>query len=109
MSEKILYLTLKKKWFDLIKSGQKTSEFREIKPYWIKRLTELNKYTSRQEIKFRLKNFPNNNLKRFDYIIFTNGYAKDSPKIKVEWKGLKIGEFEGNKCFEILLGKIINL
>ena len=30
---RILYLTLKKKWFDLIASGEKTKEFREIKPF----------------------------------------------------------------------------
>ena len=33
-----LYLFLKYKWYDLIESGQKTSEYREIKPYWINRL-----------------------------------------------------------------------
>lgn len=38
--EKILYLTLKKQWFDLISSGVKNEEYREIKPYWIKRLTK---------------------------------------------------------------------
>lgn len=82
---KILYLTLKKKWFDLIKSGEKKVEFREIKNYWKKRLEG----------------------KEFDFIIFTNGYKKDSPKIKVEWKGLEIGEFEGRKCYAIKLGEIV--
>ena len=32
---KILHLTLMKKGFDLIKSGEKKVEYREIKPYWI--------------------------------------------------------------------------
>lgn len=32
-----LKLTLKKKWFDMIASGEKKEEYREIKPYWIKR------------------------------------------------------------------------
>ncbi len=35
---KILKLTLKKKWFDLILSGDKKEEYREIKPYWVRRL-----------------------------------------------------------------------
>lgn len=26
------------KWYDLIESGEKTSEYREMKPYWVKRL-----------------------------------------------------------------------
>ena len=37
-ADKILHLTLKKKWFDMILSGEKTDEYREIKPYWTKRL-----------------------------------------------------------------------
>lgn len=33
-----LHLVLKKKWYELIESGIKKEEYREIKPYWIKRL-----------------------------------------------------------------------
>lgn len=32
---------LKRQWFDLIWSGEKTIEYREIKPYWTTRLTAL--------------------------------------------------------------------
>ena len=35
---KTLDLVLKKKWFDMIASGEKTEEYREIKPYWESRL-----------------------------------------------------------------------
>lgn len=35
---KVLHLTLKKKWFDMIESGEKKEEYREIKPYWIRKL-----------------------------------------------------------------------
>lgn len=34
----LLDLVLKAHWYDLIKSGQKKCEYREIKPYWTKRL-----------------------------------------------------------------------
>lgn len=34
-----LILNVEKKWFKLIKSGKKTREYREIKPYWTKRLS----------------------------------------------------------------------
>ena len=34
----MLTFNLKKEWFDKIKSGEKTHEYREIKPYWVKRL-----------------------------------------------------------------------
>ena len=46
---KILDLVLKGEWFDMIKDGPKREEYREIKPYWIKRI-EKNKYT---HVKFR--------------------------------------------------------
>lgn len=35
---KILHLTLKKEWFDMVASGEKPEEYREIKPYWQSRL-----------------------------------------------------------------------
>ncbi|HET8736229.1 MAG TPA: ASCH domain-containing protein, partial [Pricia sp.] len=35
---KTLHLNLKKKWFDMILSGEKKEEYREIKEYWIGRL-----------------------------------------------------------------------
>lgn len=30
----MLTLPIKKKWFDMILSGEKKEEYREIKPYW---------------------------------------------------------------------------
>lgn len=33
-----LHLVLKSKWYDKIASGEKTSEYRERKPYWDRRL-----------------------------------------------------------------------
>jgi hypothetical protein len=35
---KILHLPLKKEWYEMIESGVKLEEYREIKPYWSKRL-----------------------------------------------------------------------
>ena len=35
---KTLDLVLKHHWYDMIASGEKKEEYREIKPYWIKRL-----------------------------------------------------------------------
>ena len=36
----MLIFHLKKKWYDKIKSGEKTVEYREVNPYWEKRLWE---------------------------------------------------------------------
>ena len=35
----VLYLPIKTKWLNMIKVGFKKEEYREIKPYWAKRLT----------------------------------------------------------------------
>jgi hypothetical protein len=95
-TERILYLTLKKKWFDKIKNEEKKVEYREIKPYWIKRLT------------YGLIAFYS--PKEFDFIIFSNGYSKDSPKLKVECpnknRDMETEIFEGKDCFAIKLGKV---
>jgi hypothetical protein len=38
--DKVLTLHLKRKWYDMIASGTKTEEYREIKRYWRHRLTD---------------------------------------------------------------------
>lgn len=37
---KNLDLPLKRKWYEMIESGKKTEEYRDIKPYWSKRLAD---------------------------------------------------------------------
>lgn len=103
---KILHLTLKKKWFDMIASGEKKEEYREIKDFWSIRLSG---YSLAHGIKKVSQNF-----KPFDRIVFTNGYAKDSPKVTIEFKGIELGmgksEWGANPSLEyfvIKLGKIV--
>ena len=92
---RILHLTLKRKWFEMIAKGIKTEEYREIKPYWTK----------------RFKNFLVE--QPFDYIIFKNGYAKNCPEMKVELLGIEFGESkvewsgEEQKCYVLKLGNIL--
>lgn len=38
MKDNQLILHLKYKYYDMIRNGEKTVEFREAKPYWIKRI-----------------------------------------------------------------------
>ncbi len=92
---RILHLTLKKKWFDLIAKGEKCVEYREIKPYWKKRLLVYhNQYYG---------------IKEYDEVHFRNGYKRTSPFMKVEWKGLHNDVFEGKRCFAIELGRILEI
>ena len=91
----ILFLTLKKEFYDQIKSGEKTSEFREYKKYWIQKLVNAD-----------------GSFKTYDFILFQNGYHSTAPQMLVEFKGIKInknkiGFLKWEKEFEIELGEIV--
>ena len=44
---KMLIFPLKKEWYEKIKSGEKTVEYREVKPYWDRRIQkEVQKFGS---------------------------------------------------------------
>ena len=110
---KNLRLPLKKKWFDMTKSGVKTEDYRDINDYWFKRLVfdykKVFKYTSgydydyldRQSINAYLSNIAGDKLKRsmigfkpFTTNTMTLGYPKttDTGRIlKLEHKGIEIG------------------
>ena len=71
----------------MILSGEKKEEYREIKPYWIRRLVgNYHQYNSSSA------------FYRGDYIMpfgvskirFRNGYAKDAREFTVEWKSLEV-------------------
>ena len=93
---KILYMTLKKEWFEKIKAGEKTIEFREIKPYWTKRLQH-----------------EDGSFRKFDQICFINGYSKASPRFCIEHKKTDF-YYDKNDLsidkplYAIYLGEIIN-
>lgn len=83
---KTLHLNLMKQWFDQILAGTKKIEYREIKPYWTKRLFE-----------------ENGTPKNYDTISFRNGYSKGARTMLVEFKGVRVNKKKGE--YEILLGK----
>lgn len=105
-----LKLTLKKQWFDMILSGEKKEEYREVKPYWISRLV---KYESRN---FYLMPkgiiFPH--YKKYDLVEFTNGYGDNRPQVTLECKGITINQGRSSwgapheDVFIIKLGKEIS-
>lgn len=75
---KTLDLVLKKQWYDMIASGKKTEEYREIKSYWVKRLTSL-RYGS---LLFSHRNgYQPIPFKDFDKVTFHLGYSKDRPSM----------------------------
>lgn len=67
---RILTLHLKGKWFDQVKAGVKTHEYRVVSPYWIKRLRN----------------------REYDFIIVCRGYPKGNDfknRIIFQWNGAK--------------------
>ena len=87
-----LKLTLNKKWFDLIKRGIKTEEYREIKKYWVDRLCVKHppSVIAGGDLSSKYDNIQYD-IKKFDLVEFTNGYNKQSPKITMEVKDITIG------------------
>lgn len=64
-SPRVLRLTLKRRWFDMIASGVKQEEYREIKDWIISRL----------------------HGKAYDVVEFSNGYGAHVPRVTVEYLG----------------------
>ena len=99
-------LVLKRRWFQMIQSGEKTEEYREITPYWIKRLF-CNRVHSPRHI-FRINDreaayfakVPSALATAIDAglivpsteaAIFYEGYAKDRPQVAHLIQGIKVG------------------
>lgn len=70
----MLVLPIKKQWFEMIVNGEKKEEYREIKPYYDKRLGHFTKGTG-----------------KVTTIILRNGYNYNSPSIKCKCT-VEIGE-----------------
>ena len=125
MEEKVLQMSLKKKWFNMTKAGVKTEDYREITPYWIRRfikgkyntdftindLTQYLKESSDANGYIRLYG------KRFDFNKMTLGYPKSTDTDRIlhlEHKGIEIrtgnpywGAEEGKIYFVVKHGLIL--
>ena len=127
---KTLDLVLKKKWFDMIASGEKTEEYREIKPYWANRILYhiplgIKEYW--QSVLDRAFTFVKDHPECFDlhnllvgnygtrgytYVTFHLGYAKNRPSMTFAIKEIVIdggreewGAEKGRAYFVIKLGE----
>ena len=86
---KTLHLPLKAQWYEMIESGVKTEEYREIKPYWIKRLCD--DWVSRDRFIDCMNNCCINciqtklyNLYKYDAVKFSYGYTKRTMTFEIE-------------------------
>lgn len=96
----MLTLSIKKKWFDMILSGEKKEEYREIKPY----------YESRFRNAWKGSLIGGNAQSE---VMFRNGYSKNSPSFiakctlsigagKEEW-----GAEKGKEYFILTIHEIV--
>ena len=100
--QKVLTLTVSKQWFDMIVADEKIEEYREIKPYWIKRLTT----NCEVEYDVALETYCGKVLYRpYTHVLFINGYRKDSPRIEKEIKSITIGKPKKGLCPDKWLDK----
>ena len=109
MEKKVLTLSVSKQWFDIIAAGEKTEEYREIKPYWVAQLFQNNSNIvdvkdlasclyGRTDL---IKGYINTQriiLKPYTHVLFINGYRKDSPRIEKEIESITIGNPKKGLC-----------
>lgn len=106
-AKKVLTLTVSKEWFDLICQNKKDEEYREIKPYWIKRLVNQDADSGfigcddsgRNSIYGELEYIP------YTHILFINGYGKNRQRIEKEIVSITIGKPKKGLCPDKWLDK----
>lgn len=116
MEKKVLTLTVSKEWYDLIASGVKDEEYREIKPYWILRLIDIDDYIE-DYLRIKLPKVWNPAkidsliriiskglkleillFKPYTHVLFVNGYGKNRPRIEKEIVSITIGKPKKGLC-----------
>lgn len=101
----VIHLNLKKKWFDMILSGEKTEEYREVKEYYNKR------FKPHSHVHIGTTWWPCHMIN----ICFSCGYSKTRPQMIIEMKGMKFnstGKYEwgaepGKQYYVLELGPIL--
>jgi hypothetical protein len=114
---KVLHLTLKKKYFDMVGNG-KPEEYRELTYFWAKRLLVWWKIkVDKHHDGGMMLTVGDHEIKEFDQVLFANGgHFGNVPKKLFEFKGIEIregnpewGAEPGKKYFVIKLGKQLPL
>lgn len=110
-NQKTMVLTLKKQWFDMIASGIKTEEYREMKPYWEKRfINYFGKF-----INFSCVPPTEAWDAHKKDIIFRNGYGKNAPEftaecsIREDYGNVEWGAEKGRKYYVLTIHHVSNV
>ena len=131
--KKTLHLNLIRKWFDMIKSGDKKEEYRDISPYFCSKFLLYNGKHKGRKFWANMYLFSNEGIllwwltslekhikngfvsfKNFDTITFSNGMTPPVPRFEIDKKGISIGEgnpdwgaIPSKKYFVLKLGEIL--
>lgn len=109
-----IHLPIKREWFDMILSGEKKEEYREFKPYWIRRLLgDKNAYSDPWPEQTEPMYFEN--PLKIETLTLTNGYGKDRPQLIVELVNIDLKHPNPAWCppgttglwFALQLGKVL--
>ena len=117
---KFLHLPMKKKWYDMVLSGEKRQEYRLVKPHWEKRIRNwirANIPDRAGDTTIILCGDKERDTERRLPICFINGYGKDAPRfigycycVEIRRIGLQKkwgeGEYDGIPHFVLHLGHI---
>lgn len=84
---KELKLVLKKKWYDMIASGEKKEEYRDITAYWLTRLSNAS------EDIYSVDNLGREQCnKTYSNVTFYLGYAKERPSMTFKIKEIVLSQ-----------------
>ena len=96
---RVIYLVLKGEWYDMIDSGEKPEEYRDLKRFWETRLMIADDFDRLPEI-----------------VEFRHGYKKDARKMRFNIEDISIGTGNskwgaepGKEYFVIKLGERISI
>lgn len=119
----VLRLNLKSKWYNMIESGVKTEEYREIKDFYLTRLIDDSiikvyndlGFDGKKSIFARIEKEHGDLtsfIKKYDQVVFVYGYTKKTmtfevKEIKIDTGNTDWGAEEGKEYFIIRLGKRI--
>lgn len=85
----MLILPIERKWLNMILSGEKKDEYREIKPYWTVRIIRWLGFPS-EETEDVLDLLGTQGTSKALPVILQNGYRRNSPEVEVMCK-LSVG------------------
>ncbi|MCC7479625.1 hypothetical protein IT575_14380 [bacterium] len=86
-TERVLQMNSSRECFEEISSGRRRTEYRPVKPFWSSRLDG----------------------KSYGEIHFRNGYGKNAPFARVEFKGCTLVDRDGEPFYAVSLGKVLEV